>query len=61
MTQALAYGHQKNREHCWEQAKTERRLFKTEHHDFTPLNEMDVAWVDYRYMELCKNINITAW
>lgn len=57
----LAYGQQKNREHIWKQAQEDRKEFKLAHGDSSQLDKMDVAWVDYRYMELCEIAKITPW
>jgi hypothetical protein len=56
--EALAYGQQKNREYCWEQAKLE---FKEIFGLFDAENDNHDDWVSNRYLELCEKSNITPW
>lgn len=61
----LAYGQQKNREYAWEQAKEEHRIFRFKRAVVLgreiPWDETDTDSVDCRYIELCKQSNITPW
>lgn len=57
----IAYGQQKNRENIYSHAINERGDLKAHTKDISSWNVFDDAWVDYRYMELCAQSNITPW
>jgi hypothetical protein len=61
----IAYGQQKNREHMYNQAKSERleykNLQKQIYGHVISWSEVDTTMVDVRYEQLCKNVNITPW
>ncbi len=59
--QEIAYGQQKNREYIYSQAQDERKQLRKERGDLYTWGRCDEDWVDYRYMQLCENCNITAW
>jgi hypothetical protein len=51
----LTYGQQKNREHCWHQAKEEfKRVFGR-------IPRGDEEYLHTRYYQLCAQANLTAW
>jgi hypothetical protein len=56
----LAYSQQKNRVHIYNQAKRER-LEMYGFPSWSSLESSDEAWIDYRYMQLCEQANITPW
>jgi len=62
----IAYGQQKNREHCWNQAKQERIEYKkfianALKKDIERWYPWDERAVEIRYEELCELAKITPW
>lgn len=61
-----AYGQQKNREHIWDQAKSERLEYKKLRARVLGSNgaiwsELDEDMTGVRYEQLCDHCNITPW